>query len=413
MKKYIFLSFILIFTGVTVFAQDTGDKAAFREYQPGYFQNFILKGISTFEQKSETPTVHRSLKMDFDGMKVPNDIDLYKKQWYNTPVSQGNTGSCWCFATTSFFESEIFRMTGKKVKLSEMFTVYWEYVEKAKYFVETRGESAFEQGSEANAVNRIWKTYGISPDTSYNGLSEGQVYHNHEKMYDEMNNYLKGVKKANAWNTDEVESTIRSILDHYMGRVPEMLTIDGKQVTPQYYLKFILKLNMDNYVDVMSLMQYPYFTYAEYPVEDNWWHSTEYLNVPLTDYMVILKKAIQKGYTLCIGGDVSEAGFDPSLQVAVVPSFDIPTTSINEAARQFRFSNKTTTDDHGVHLVGIYEKDGETWYLIKDSGSGSRNCGKEHKNFGFYFFREDYIKLKIMDFMVHKDMLKDIMGKVK
>jgi bleomycin hydrolase len=66
-----------------------------------------------------------------------------------------------------------------------------------------------------------------------------------------------------------------------------------------------------------------------------------------------------------------------------------------------------------MHLVGYLEKDGKDWYLIKDSGAGSRNCGKESKNFGYYFMHEDYIKLKIMDIMVHKDVAKDIISKFK
>jgi bleomycin hydrolase len=114
-----------------------------------------------------------------------------------------------------------------------------------------------------------------------------------------------------------------------------------------------------------------------------------------------------------IGGDVSEAGFDAKNQIAIIPSFDIPADNIDEFSRQFRFSNKTTTDDHGMHLIGYLEKDGKDWYLIKDSGSGSRNCAKDSKNFGYYFFRDDYVKLKMMTFMVHKDMMKEYLPKFK
>ena len=116
---------------------------------------------------------------------------------------------------------------------------------------------------------------------------------------------------------------------------------------------------------------------------------------------------------MAIGGDVSEAGFlAREANAAVIPSFDIPSAAIDENARQFRFSNETTTDDHGMHVVGYLEKDGVTWYLVKDSGAGSRTGGKENnKNFGYYFFHEDYVKLKMMDFTVHKDMMKDFLPK--
>jgi bleomycin hydrolase len=99
----------------------------------------------------------------------------------------------------------------------------------------------------------------------------------------------------------------------------------------------------------------------------------------------------------------------PDSDVAIVPSFDIPSEYIDESARQFRFSNKTTTDDHGIHLVGFLNKDGKDWYLIKDSGSGSR----DGQNKGYYFYHEDYVKLKMLSFMAHKDAVKDLLDKFR
>ena len=35
--------------------------------------------------------------------------------------------------------------------------------------------------------------------------------------------------------------------------------------------------------------------------------------------------------------------------------------------RQFRFSNKTTTDDHAIHLIGYkIDENEDWWFLIKD-----------------------------------------------
>jgi bleomycin hydrolase len=125
----------------------------------------------------------------------------------------------------------------------------------------------------------------------------------------------------------------------------------------------------------------------------------------------ILKKSLQSGITVSIAGDVSEAGFlAREANAALVPSFDIPSAAIDENARQFRFSNNTTTDDHGLHVVGYQEKNGITWYLVKDSGAGSRTGGPEKNiNFGYYFFHEDYVKLKMMTFLVHKEVMKDLL----
>jgi bleomycin hydrolase len=390
------------------------DKAAFVVPKPGFYQNSILKDDKDVNERLAPPAEHRIFTADLTGYQFPAKVEFYKnRQWHNTPVSQGNTNTCWCFSTTSFLESEAFRINKTKVKLSEMYTVYWEYVEKARRFVEKRGDSDFNEGSEANAVTRMWKKYGIIPEADFQGLLDGRKFHNHEPMIQEMKTYLATVKAGSAWDEEVVIATIRSIMKHYMGEPPSEITVAGKKMTPLQYLHDVLRINPDDYVGILSYKQEPFFEHVEYKVPDNWWHSNDYCNVPLDVYMDALKKAIHEGFTVSIGGDVSEPGFDRKSQCAVIPDFDIPSAFIDDDARQFRFSNQTTTDDHGMRLVGSTTKDGKEWFLIKDSGSGSRNNDPDAPEFGYYFFSEDYVKLKMMDFMVHKDAVKELLSKIK
>ena len=390
------------------------DKAQFLVPKPGFYQNSILKDDTETNERLATPKEHKIFTADLSGYQFPAKVNLYtNSQWHNTPVSQGNTNTCWCFSTTSFLESEAYRINKTKVKLSEMYTVYWEYVEKARRFVEKRGDSDFNEGSEANAVTRMWKKYGIIPESDYPGLLDNRKFHNHEPMIMEMKNFLESVKSRSAWDEEAVIATIRSIMKHYMGEPPAEITVAGKKMNPLQYLHEVLRINPDDYVDILSYEQEPFYEHVEYKVPDNWWHSSDYCNVPLDVFMGALKNAIHNGYTVSIGGDVSEPGFDRKTQCAIVPDFDIPAAYINDDARQFRFSNQTTTDDHGMHLVGSTEKDGKEWFLIKDSSSGSRNNDPDAPEFGYYFFSEDYVKLKMMDFTVHKDAVKDILTKIR
>ena len=412
-KLSLVLSFILISS--VVFAQNK-DKAKFNEYKAGYYQNFILKDVRHVQEKKNESKRDKRFAMDQSGMDLPIKIADYKEHtyWHTPTTSQGNTGTCWCFSTMSFYESEVYRLYKKEVKISEMYTVYCEYIEKAKGYVQSRGESNFSEGSEGNAVARMFEMYGAMPRSVYDGLIDGRKFYSHAEMYKEMMSYLKSVKKSNAWNEDEVVTTIKSIMNHYMGEPATKFTIEGTEYTPKSYLKDYLKINPKDYVEVLSYMQEPYWQQVEYKVEDNWWHSKEYYNVPLNDYMDILHNAIENGYTMSIGGDVSEAGFSRETNCALIPDFDIPSANIDEKARQFRFSNHTTTDDHGMHMVGyMKDKNGKYWYLIKDSSSGSRNIDQNSEEFGYYFFSEEYTKLKMMDFTVHKDMLKKYMKKFK
>lgn len=404
MKKTLLFVLPLLFIGTfKIYSQDK-NKGEFVTPFNEYWEQ-LSKEIQAFEEKPKEK--QQVFKMDFTGIDLPKSLSEFTYFWHNEPVSQGKTGTCWAFSTTSFFESEIYRIHKKQVKLSVMYTVYWEYVEKAKRFVRERGNSVFGEGSEANAVKRIWKQYGTVPYETYTGLLPGQTVYDHSRMFNEMNSYLENVKKLNFWNEEEVISTIKSILNHYMTEPPTQLIVDGKKITPLEYLNDYLAINVDDYVDILSIMQEPYWQQVEYKVPDNWWHSKDYYNIPLDDFMNVLKQAIKNGYTIALGGDVSEAGYDSRFKVGMVPTFDIPSQFIDENARQFRFSNQTTTDDHGIHLVGYTTRNGVDWFLIKDSGAGSRNVEPR----GYYFYHEDYVKLKMMDYMVHKDAASKILEK--
>lgn len=386
--------------------------SSFRSYKPGFFENSIMKDARFVDEQKSPREISKRFQVDMTGLDLPNKVSLYNTPvWHFPPVSQGNTSTCWCFSTTSFYESEVNRLTGQKIKLSEIYTVYWEYVEKAKRFIQERGNSAFEEGSEANAVTREYKIYGIVPEEIYTGLQQGRKYHNHEAMFKELKSFLNSLLVSNAWNEEIAISTIKSIMNKYLGEPPAQFNWNGKVYTPKQFLSEVLKLKMDDYVDVLSYKQEPYWQRTEYKVPDNWWHNKDYYNIPLDEFMSILKNAIRKGYSVGIGGDVSEAGLSRETQCALIPTFDIPSAYIDDDARQFRFSNNSTTDDHGMHLVGYMVKNGKDWFLIKDSGSGSRNGDESAPEFGFYFFHEDYIKLKMMDYIVHKDALKDVMDK--
>jgi len=407
MKNIIsFLTILIILAFLSSpFAQNEKNKGIFVEEKDGFYKNEILKRIDEFNEPEKEKK--KSFKLDFTGMDFPKSKDEFTSYWHDDPVSQGRTGTCWCFSTTSFFESEVYRLHKKQVKLSEKYSVYWEYVEKAKRYIKQRGDSAFEEGSEANAVPRIWKMYGIVPAEVYTGLMPGQSFDDHITMHKEMKAYLENIKSTHAWSEDEAIKVIKSILNHYMGEPPIEFYLEGKKYSPKEFLNNYIQIKPDDYVDILSYMQKPYYQQVEYEVPDNWWHSDVYYNVPLNVFMDALKYSIRNGYTMSIGGDVSEAGYDSWHKVGVIPTFDIPSEYIDESARQFRFSNETTTDDHGIHLVGYMEKDGKDWYLIKDSGAGSRNTGDQ----GYYYYHEDYVKLKIMDFMVHKDAVENVLKK--
>jgi bleomycin hydrolase len=162
-----------------------------------------------------------------------------------------------------------------------MYSAYWEYLAKAERFIDEKGDSEFGEGSESNAVIRIWKKYGIVPEEVYSGLLPGQKFHDHKMMFEEMDNYLKSMKESGEWNKEDGLAAIKKILDQYIGEPPSEFVIQEIRFTPKEYLEKYLNINPDDYVDVLSYMQQPYYKQVEYEVPDNWWHSKDYYNVPL------------------------------------------------------------------------------------------------------------------------------------
>lgn len=405
MKKTTFTTAALILAAAAFAQPGQTSKGEMKPYSNPAFSN-IKKNLADFNTPKSQPEMR--FIMDYTNVEVPKSMSEFKTVFSTDPISQGATNTCWCFSTLSFVESEINRLSKQNIRLSQSYIVYWEYVEKTREFIRTRGTSAFAEGSESNAVTRMMKKYGLLPYDAYTGLKPNQPFYDHVALYDELNKYLQSVKTSGAWNEEAVIATVKSIMESHMGVPPATVKVNGKDLTPLQYMKDVCKINPDDYVEVMSLKQSPYYTRAEYTVPDNWWHSSDYYNVPLDVYMNVIRNSIKSGYSVAIGGDVSESGINSSLGVAMVPSYDIPSQNIDDNARQFRFSNGSTTDDHGVHLVGYTEKPNGMWFLIKDSGSGSRN---NPQNPGYYYYHEDFVKLKMMTFTVHKDMMKDVLPK--
>jgi bleomycin hydrolase len=136
-------------------------------------------------------------------------------------------------------------------------------------------------------------------------------------------------------------------------------------------------------------------------VRDNWRRKDDYLNLPLDDWYRVLRETVKDGWTVALGGDNSEPGMDGLHDAAVIPEWDIPGKAIDQAAREFRIVNGETGDDHGVHAVGFRKHKGREWFLIKDSNRSSRLGQYE----GYYMWDGDYIRLKMLSFLVHKDRL--------
>lgn len=399
--------FVIIFLFAQIcFAQNQVNKGEFKEFKPGFYHNEILPDIQKAEFEKSEP--YQYFAADLSNQKFPTIKDEYESFWHKAPLSQGNTGTCWAFAATSFFESEIHRITKKEIKLSEMYTVYWEYVERAKDFVKTRGETYYAQGSEAHFVVYIAQKYGMVPAEVYRGNNKPTKFHTHKKLISELKTYLEGVKTSGMWNEKQIEETVIAILNDHLGVPPTAFKYDGNEYTPKSFMQDACELKMNEYFSFMSTKSANFYERAELVEADNWRNDDSYYNLPMEVFHQLIVDNVEAKRTICICGDVSEPGHDKYAEVAIVPNFDIPSEYINDDARQIRLSNGSTTDDHCIHIVGFQKNKDDYWYLIKDSGAGAF----DGPNKGYRFYHEDYVKLKMMNILIHKDIAAPILDKI-
>lgn len=395
--KRLLLTTIVFALAISMFAQGT-DKGVFKTYPAGFYHKVITKDIVGDEAWTKLKYEPKEVfKMDMDERIYPVDMTKYNIIFHIEPLSQGSSGTCWSYAATSFMEAESFRITGNKTKLSEMFNAYWEYMERAQEFVKTKGNIYIGEGSESNAILRIMKNHGMMPATAFTGLINKQNYNNHEEMFEQYESYLNSVKLNKEWDEKLVMDSVKKILDHFMGTPAEKFEHKGNEYTPKTFMTEVMQLNASDYFSFMSTKEIPFNQKGELVEDDNWWHCKDYYNLSLNDFNKLINYSVTNGYTVAICGDVSEPGYDQIAEVGIIPDFDIPAAYINDDARQLRLTNGTTTDDHCIHIVG-YQKVGDLyWYLIKDSGSGAF----DGRNKGYRFYHEDYIKLKMMNIMIH------------
>jgi bleomycin hydrolase len=346
------------------------------------------------------------LAADLSSFPHPTDLLQFTRLFHLPPVPQGKTGTCWAFAATSLLESELRRQGKAEVKLSEMHTVYWEYVEKARRFLREKGNSFLGQGSEPNSAMARIKQYGLVREADYSGLLDGRTAHDHGALFREFRDYLTGLAAKNAWDETAGIAGVRAILDRHLGRPPDRIVVDGRSLTPLEYLA-ALGLRPDDYVSFLSFLYLPFYTRGEYKVPDNWWHSAEFYNLPLYEFSLAFLRALRKGYTATVAVDFTEPGYLGQDDVAMVPTFDIPSTFIDQSSRELRFANGTSTDDHAVHCVGYLESGQGSWFLIKDSWENAW-WGKVK---GYFFYQDDYVRLKALMFMAHKDAVKECLAK--
>jgi len=342
----------------------------------------------------------------------------------NTSIKdQGSSGTCWSYSGNSFLESEMIRMGRQPVDISPIFTAYYTYLEKTKNFVRLHGGQSQGEGGQLHDVLTIYRKYGAVPQEVYTGLQEGQTRNN----FSEMSSILEGMGQSIVKNkklSSTWKKAITSVMDAYLGVPPQAFEYKGKTYTPRSWADQIIGINPDDYIGISSFEAYPYYKPFVLLIPDNWSFESFY-NVQMQDLTSIIDHALKTGYTVAWATDVSEKYFSWKNGVAYVPAKDLDKmskdeqaqifngpkeeASVNAAQRQAAFDDYSTTDDHGMHIVGLSkDQNGKEYYIVKNSW-GTTNDYK-----GYMYVTKEFVRYKTISILLHRGAIqKEIKNKLK
>ena len=349
--------------------------------------------------------------------------------------NQNRSSTCWCFSTLGFLESELLRMGKGEYDFSEMYVVHHTMIDRAKNYVRFHGSSSFAPGGSFNDVLYCLKNYGLVPQDAMPGILYGDTLPVHNELDAVAEAYVDAIAKGKLTKLTPVWlDGLSAIYDTYLGKYPEKFNYKGKEYTPETFAQS-LGLNTDDYVSLTSFEHHPYYAQFAIEIEDNWRNGLSW-NLPLNEFMAVIDNAVNEGYTIAWGVDVSETGFTRD-GIAVMPDAahgaeltgsdmarwtgltaadkkkeltakPLPEIKVTQESRQQGFDNWETTDDHGMQIYGIAnDQNGKPYYLVKNS------WGTVGKYKGTWYASKTFVEAKTINILVHKDALpKDLRKKL-
>ena len=380
----------------------------------------IVSYIGGFAQKDTTGFVFTTIK--------ENKITSVK--------NQNRSSTCWAYSALGFLEAELLRLNKGDRDFSEMFVVYHTMLDRAVNYVRLHGDASFSPGGSFYDVLYCWRHYGIVPDKAMPaGVMYGDTLANHSDLDAAAKAYVDVIAKSTASKISPLwRRPLEAIYETYLGKLPQEFTYKGKKYTPRSFADSF-GLNMDDYVSLTSYSHHPFYEAFAIEIQDNWRGAKSY-NLPIDELMQVMRNAVNTGYTIAWGSDVSEEGFTRN-GIAVMPdvkkgaeltgsdmahwlglskadrraeltSRPLPEMTVTQQMRQEAYDNWETTDDHGMLIYGLAkDQNGKQYFMVKNS------WGQAGKYKGFWYASEAFVAYKTMNIVVHKNAIpKEILKKL-
>ncbi len=359
-------------------------------------------------------------------------FEVVKENPITSIKNQNQAGTCWCYSSLAFIESELLRMGKGEYDFAEMYIVHNTYLDRADKAVRTHGDISFSQGGSFYDVIYGMDKFGLVPEAEMRpGVMYGKELSNHNELSAVSDAVVAAIAKGKHRSLQVSpdgqplwKKAIEAVHDIYLGERPEEFTYNGKKYTPQSFYKS-LGLNAEDYISLTSYTHHPFYKPFVLEIQDNWRWAQSY-NLPIDELMQVFDNAIMEGYTIAWGSDVSEKGFTRD-GTAVLPDeakgADLQGSDMarwlklseeekkvtpkpsaekwcTQEERQIAYDNWETTDDHGMQIYGIAkDQNGREYYMVKNS------WGEAGTYKGIWYASKAFARYKTMNIVVHKNAI--------
>ncbi len=330
-----------------------------------------------------TASAQEHLKRSAKASDVKKSFTTVKENPITSVKNQHRSGTCWDYATLGFFESEILRQTGKTYDLCEMFVVNKDYMDCATHYVRMHGYSQISEGGACDDVLDVIRRYGICPEDAMPapGSLTGDSLANFKVFFPQLERMVSSiVKKGAKAPMPHWQDSVQTLIERYVGRCPENFSYEGKTYTPKSFAAS-LGLNFDDYISLTSFTHHPFYEWFVIESPYKWRLKPSY-NIPIEQLMTILDQALDAGYTVAWGGDVT--GDFTRTGLALLPDSVQPTQQL----RQEQWDDWRFTYDHVMLIYGkAVDEQGQPYYMVKNS------WGKSGQYRGIWYMSRAYIAL--------------------
>lgn len=322
--------------------------------------------------------------------------------------NQGQSGTCWCFSTTAMTESDMLKKTHQTLDLSETYTVYNLYIDKAVKYMRRQGSTRFSEGGLSQDMINAVDEFGAVPQSVYPGIGKDTIMGHDMEMYGILKKYMDSTlavsEKKHVLDPNWKAGYIK-ILQHYLGTPPTTFMYNGKSYTPQTFAAAYVPQKAKDFIGLTSFTHHPFYSDFVMEVPDNY-NSNSYYNLPLNELIQTVKDCIQKGYTLTWDADVSNAGFRMNKGLAkFVPAGskveDFETykePAYSQSLRQQLFDEQITQDDHLMQITGLAkDSNGNEYFVVKNS------WGEVGPHKGYIYVSMPYFAINTISVVVNKN----------